>query len=73
MFVDAAGPQMFVVGSLIRWLRQWYTTRTSLIKIAPNCQCLGNEVAKTLLEIKISVSTAQGREWAASGRGTLCV
>ena len=31
----------------------------------------GKEVANTLPAIKISISTAQGREWAASGRGTL--
>ena len=31
----------------------------------------GKEVADTLSAIKISVSTAQGREWAASRRGTL--
>ena len=35
------------------------------------CVHSGKEVADTLPAIKISVNTAQGREWAASGRGTL--
>ena len=35
------------------------------------CVHSGKEVADTLPATKISVSTVQGQEWAASGRGTL--
>ena len=35
------------------------------------CVHSGKEVADTLPALKISLNTAQGREWAASGRGTL--
>ena len=38
---------------------------------AKTCVHSGKEVADILPAIKILVSTAQGREWAASGRGTL--